>query len=64
MSAARFNKGQKVAVSGDVPGGVSGKLAPVPDGEVVTVFEDYGMSHVNVMRDNGQLRVIARGCLA
>lgn len=57
----RYRQGQKVTVSGDVPGGVSGKLDPIPDGEVVTVFEDYGQTHVNVMRDNGQLRSVSRG---
>ena len=57
----RYRQGQKVTVSGDVPGGVSGKLDPIPDGEVVAVFEDYGQTHVNVMRDNGQLRSVARG---
>lgn len=57
----RYRQGQKVAVTGDVWGGVSGKLPPIPDGEVVTVFEDYGQTHINVMRDNGQLRVVARG---
>jgi hypothetical protein len=57
----RFKSGQRVTVTGDVAGGVSGKLPPIPDGEVVTVFEDYGQSHVNVMRGNGQLRVVARG---
>lgn len=53
-----------MTVSGDVSGGVSGKLDPIPDGEVVTVFEDYGQAAINVMRDNGQLRTVARGSVA
>lgn len=57
----RYKQGQKVTVTGDVAGGVSGKLDPIPDGEIVTVFEDYGQAAVNVMRTNGQLRVVARG---
>jgi hypothetical protein len=62
-AVARFTSGQQLIVRGDVPGGVSGKLPPIPDGEVVTVFEDYGESHVGVMRTNGQLRVVAREAL-
>jgi hypothetical protein len=57
----RFKNGQKVTILGDVAGGVSGKLAPIQNGEVVTVFEDYGQTHIGVMRDNGQLRTVARG---
>lgn len=57
----RFCKDQRAAVTGDVAGGVSGKLPPIPDGEVVTVFEDYGQTHIGVMRSNGQLRTVARG---
>lgn len=59
----RFKHNQRVKVIGDVAGGVSGKLAPIPDGETVSVFEDWGQAYVNVMRDNGQLRVVARGAL-
>lgn len=57
----RFKAGQKVTITGDVYGGVSGKLPPIPDGEVCTVCEDFGQSHVNVFRANGQLRVVPRG---
>ncbi len=56
----RFCKDQRVTVAGDVAGGISGKLPPIPDGEVVVVFEDYGQTHVNVMRSNGQLRTVER----
>lgn len=60
VAPTKFRKGQKVTITGDVAGGVSGKLDPIPDGEVCTVFEDYGQTHINVMRDNGQLRAVAR----
>ncbi len=58
--AARFAARQKVMVSGDVG---TRTLDKIPDGEIVKVFEDYGQSHVSVMRDNGQLRTVLRGCL-
>lgn len=63
-STRRFTTGQRVTVQGDVYGGVSGKLPPIPDGEAVTVFEDYGQPHINVMRDNGQLRSVPRRGIA
>lgn len=62
----RFRKDQKVRVLGDRPVGVYGRptLDPIPDGEVVTVFEDYGQGAIGVMRSNGQLRDVPRGCVS
>jgi len=61
----RFRSDARVVVTGDTGTGALGRLTlePIPDGEIVTVFEDYGQSHVNVMRDNGQLRTVARASL-
>jgi hypothetical protein len=56
-SEARYRKDQKVTISGDRG---TRALDPIPDGEVVAVFEDYGQSHISVMRDNGQLRAVPR----
>lgn len=53
----RFRKDQRVRVFGDVG---TPTLDPIPDGEVVSVFEDYGQPHINVLRGNGQLRAVAR----
>lgn len=60
--AKRFRKDQRLQVFGDRPVGVYGRptLDPIPDGEVVTVFEDYGQAALNVMRANGQLRYVRR----
>jgi hypothetical protein len=57
VPVTRLRAGQRVVVRGDA--GTS-TLEAIPDGELVKVFEDYGQSHVNVMRDNGQLRAVAR----
>jgi hypothetical protein len=58
----RFRNGQKVAITGDRGIGLRGRqtLDPIPDGEVATVFEDYGQDSLNVMRGNGQLRTVER----
>ena len=63
MSTTRFDRGQTVSVSGDVFGGVSGKLPPIPDGETVTVFEDFGQVAISVRRANGQIRVVDRSAV-
>ncbi len=57
----RFRKGQKVTIVGDNTGRRT--LDPIPDGETCTVFEDYGQTHVNVLRDNGQLRTVPRAAV-
>lgn len=57
----RFLAQQAVIVKGDV--GTS-TLDGIPDGEIVRVFEDYGTTHVNVMRSNGQLRAVLRTCVS
>ena len=60
MSTTRFYAGQTVSIFGDVFSGVSGTLPPIPDGETVTVFEDFGRAASGVRRANGQIRVVAR----
>lgn len=58
----RFRKDQRAQIFGDQDNPARSRtLAPIPDGEVVSVFEDYGQPYVNVMRDNGQLRAVRRG---
>lgn len=57
----RFRKDQRVQIFGDRDNPARPRtLAPIPDGEVVSVFEDYGQPYVNVMRDDGQLRAVLR----
>ena len=58
----RFKSGQKVLVVGHVAERQT--LDAIPDGEVVTVFEDYGQPKINVMRSNGQLRCVARSAVS
>lgn len=47
----RMTKGDKVTTVGE---------RRVPDGEVVEVFEDYGMPAISVRRANGQLHDVLR----
>jgi len=57
----RFRKDQRVQIVGDRDNPARPRtLDPIPDGEVVSVFEDFGQPYVSVMRDNGQLRAVLR----
>jgi hypothetical protein len=60
-AVSRLRKDQRVQIMGDRDNPARPRtLDPIPDGEVASVFEDYGQPYVNVMRDNGQLRVVLR----
>jgi hypothetical protein len=57
-----LRKDQRVQIVGDRDNpSIPRTLDPIPDGEVVSVFEDYGQPYLSVMRDNGQLRAVRRG---
>lgn len=62
MTTTRFRNGQRVTIEGDKGIGAFGRasLEPIPADESVTVFEDYGQTHITVMRNNGQLRTVPR----
>lgn len=48
---AKLSKGTRVQVTGE---------RKIRDGEVVAVFEDYGLPAINVRRDNGEIHVVER----
>ena len=52
----RFTKGAKVSIT-------ETEYGALEQPETATVFEDYGQSHVNVMRTNGQLHAVPRSSM-
>lgn len=53
----RYTRGTKVAIT-------ETEHEKLAQPEIATVFEDYGQSHVNVMRANGQLHAVPRSSMS